>query len=71
MPAGPVKSVHGAFAIPSLDGIRAIAVMVVFVGHGTFVGEWWPADLGVTIFTRGGKTDAARETAGHGSGSKA
>lgn len=50
MPAGPVKSVHGAFAIPSLDGIRAIAVMVVFIGHGTFVGEWWPADLGVTIF---------------------
>lgn len=50
MPAGPVKSVHGVFAIPSLDGIRAIAVMIVFIGHGFTIGGPWPGDVGVTIF---------------------
>ncbi|WP_454170153.1 acyltransferase family protein [Microbacterium paulum] len=50
MPAGPVKSVHGAFAIPSLDGIRAAAVLIVFIGHGKTIGGPWPGDVGVTIF---------------------
>lgn len=50
MAAGPVKSVHGAFSIPSLDGIRAVAVLIVFVGHGTFIGGIWPGHVGVTIF---------------------
>ncbi len=50
MPAGPAKSVHGAFAIPSLDGIRAIAVVIVFVGHGFTLGGPWPGHVGVTIF---------------------
>ena len=50
MPAGPAKSVHGAFAIPSLDGIRAIAVVIVFIGHGFTLGGPWPGHVGVTIF---------------------
>lgn len=50
MPAGPVKSVHGAFSIPSLDGVRAIAVMIVFIGHGLTVGGPWPGAVGVTVF---------------------
>lgn len=50
MPAGPVKSVHGAFAISSLDGIRAAAVLIVFVGHGFTIGGLWPGHVGVTIF---------------------
>ncbi len=50
MSAGPVKSVHGAFSIPSLDGVRCIAVMIVFIGHGLTIGGPWPGDVGVTIF---------------------
>lgn len=38
------------FKIPSLDGIRAIAVIVVFVGHGFTVHESFPGHVGVTIF---------------------
>lgn len=38
------------FHIPSLNGVRALAVVVVFVGHGTTVGGWWPGHAGVTIF---------------------
>lgn len=41
---------HGAFHIPSLDGIRAIAVLVVFVGHGYLAPAAWPGHVGVTIF---------------------
>nr|RZI37101.1 O-acetyltransferase OatA [Cryobacterium sp. SO1] len=40
----------GAFHIPSLDGIRAIAVLVVFVGHGYLAPAAWPGHVGVTIF---------------------
>src|SRR5688572_4285137 len=50
MPAGSAVSVHGKFAIPSLDGIRTIAVMIVFIGHGLTIGGPWPGDVGVTIF---------------------
>lgn len=50
MPAGPVKSIHGLFAIPSLDGIRCLAVLIVFIGHGMTIGGPWPGDVGVTIF---------------------
>ena len=39
-----------SFDIPSLDGIRAIAVLVVFVGHGFTVQESFPGHVGVTIF---------------------
>lgn len=52
MPAGPVKSVHGAFSIPSLDGIRCVAVLTVFLGHSQFgvALPYWPGFVGVTIF---------------------
>lgn len=52
MPAGPTKSVHGSFSIPSLDGIRAIAVLVVVYGHSQtgIAGPYWPGFVGVTIF---------------------
>lgn len=50
MPAGPARHTHGAFTIPSLDGIRCIAVMIVFIGHGATVGGPWPGDVGVTVF---------------------
>lgn len=39
-----------SFYIPSLDGMRAVAVMIVFVGHGALIGGPWPGHLGVTIF---------------------
>jgi peptidoglycan/LPS O-acetylase OafA/YrhL len=35
--------------IPSLDGIRAVAVALVFVAHSG-LGNWVPGGLGVTIF---------------------
>lgn len=50
MPAGPVKSARSAFDIPSLDGVRAVAVLTVFIGHGFTIGGPWPGDVGVTIF---------------------
>lgn len=36
--------------IPSMDGLRAIAVLIVFIGHGTTDQGFWPGHLGVTIF---------------------
>ena len=42
-----VKSVK--FYIPSLDGIRAIAFLIVFISHAGF-GKIIPGGLGVTIF---------------------
>lgn len=36
--------------IPSLDGIRAIAVLVVFIGHGSTDQGLWPGHVGVMIF---------------------
>jgi peptidoglycan/LPS O-acetylase OafA/YrhL len=50
MPAGPSPSAQASFDIPSLNGVRAIAVLVVFVGHGFTIGGPWPGDVGVTIF---------------------
>ena len=44
------RVVHGSFYIPSLDGIRAIAVLTVFIGHGATVGGPWPGHVGVTMF---------------------
>lgn len=41
---------HGPFTIPSLDGIRAVAVLVVFIGHGFTAPGIWPGHVGVTIF---------------------
>ncbi len=37
------------FDIPSLDGIRAVAFMLVFVGHAE-LGHLVPGGFGVTIF---------------------
>jgi peptidoglycan/LPS O-acetylase OafA/YrhL len=42
-----VKS--GIGQIPSLDGIRAASVMVVFVAHAG-LNEWIPGNFGVTVF---------------------
>lgn len=36
--------------IPSLDGLRALAVLVVFVGHGRTDQGQWPGYVGVTVF---------------------
>ncbi|WP_368499872.1 acyltransferase family protein [Herbiconiux sp. A18JL235] len=36
--------------IPSLDGLRALAVLIVFIGHGRTDQGFWPGHLGVTIF---------------------
>ncbi|MGY1749243.1 acyltransferase family protein [Modestobacter sp. SYSU DS0511] len=43
-------SARAGHHIPSLDGLRAIAVMVVFIGHGHVVPERWPGHVGVTVF---------------------
>lgn len=50
MPAAPTQNSHGPFTIPSLDGIRCAAVLIVFIGHGLTLGGPWPGDVGVTIF---------------------
>jgi peptidoglycan/LPS O-acetylase OafA/YrhL len=39
----------GAFHIPSLDGMRAVAVMIVFIGHAG-LGHVVPGGFGVTVF---------------------
>ena len=44
MTAKPAK-----FYIPSLDGIRAIAFLIVFLSHAGF-GKYFPGGFGVTIF---------------------
>ncbi|WP_455835203.1 acyltransferase family protein [Pseudarthrobacter siccitolerans] len=44
--ATSVRSAH----IPSLDGLRALAVLVVFIGHGAVATALWPGHVGVTIF---------------------
>jgi len=36
--------------IPSLSGVRAIAVLVVFVGHGLSAPSFWAGHVGVTVF---------------------
>ncbi|CAH0255944.1 acyltransferase family protein [Plantibacter cousiniae (nom. nud.)] len=50
MPATAGSKTHGAFTIPSLDGIRAVAVLIVFVGHTATMPGLWPGHVGVTIF---------------------
>ncbi|MDT9593556.1 acyltransferase [Nocardioides zeae] len=39
-----------ALHIPSLNGVRAVAVLIVFVGHGFTAPGLWPGHVGVTIF---------------------
>lgn len=39
----------GSFHIPSLDGMRAVAVMIVFIGHAG-LGHIVPGGFGVTVF---------------------
>jgi peptidoglycan/LPS O-acetylase OafA/YrhL len=48
MPAPGNK--HGPNSIPSLDGIRAVAVLIVFIGHSATAPLIWPGNVGVTIF---------------------
>lgn len=53
MPATPgnaATATHGSFSISSLDGIRAVAVLIVFIGHGFTAPLLWPGHAGVTIF---------------------
>lgn len=38
------------FVIPSLDGVRAAAVLIVFIGHSHVAPGRWPGHVGVTIF---------------------
>lgn len=38
------------FVIPSLNGVRAAAVIIVFIGHGLTIPGPWPGHSGVTIF---------------------
>lgn len=47
-----LPAAHAA-QIPSLNGLRAIAVLIVFIGHGTTTTAGpltWPGHTGVTIF---------------------
>ena len=46
------KGLSASSYIPGLDGIRAVAFMLVFCAHGTpaFISHFIPASLGVTIF---------------------
>ena len=46
--AGP--RVHGDFSIPSLDGMRAIAVLLVFAAHGYTIPGFHGGHVGVAIF---------------------
>ena len=41
---------NSAGHIPSLNGLRAGAVLIVFVGHGLTLPPAWPGHVGVTIF---------------------
>jgi peptidoglycan/LPS O-acetylase OafA/YrhL len=38
------------FYIPSLDGIRAVAISIVFIAHANLIGDWIPGAFGVTVF---------------------
>jgi len=44
------KSMYQRGTIPSLDGIRALAVLIVFIGHGYTVPSLFPGHVGVTVF---------------------
>src|SRR5882724_6330395 len=48
-PARELAARRGSSAIPSLDGIRAIAVSLVFAAHSG-LDKFVPGGLGVTIF---------------------
>jgi peptidoglycan/LPS O-acetylase OafA/YrhL len=48
-PGAPAPPRGEAFYIPSLDGLRALAVMIVFAAHAGFVVPI-PGNFGVTIF---------------------
>jgi peptidoglycan/LPS O-acetylase OafA/YrhL len=36
--------------IPSLNGVRAVAVLIVFIGHGLTAPGFWAGHVGVTVF---------------------
>jgi peptidoglycan/LPS O-acetylase OafA/YrhL len=40
---------RGGFFVPSLDGLRAYAVMLVFLSHA-WTAKWLPGNFGVTVF---------------------
>src|SRR5215472_13951682 len=48
-PREPLAPTHASLYIPSLDGIRACSVMVVFAAHAGLRGLI-PGDFGVTVF---------------------
>jgi peptidoglycan/LPS O-acetylase OafA/YrhL len=48
-PAGRPRA-KSAFYLPALDGIRAIAFLLVFFSHAELLGNFIPGGLGVTIF---------------------
>lgn len=43
-------SINATSRIPSLDGLRALAVLIVFIGHGRTDQGQWPGYAGVTMF---------------------
>lgn len=50
LPAGRPGGANSAFYLPALDGIRGIALLIVFVSHAEIMGDIIPGGLGVTIF---------------------
>lgn len=47
--AGPNAVKRKPFQIPSLDGLRAVSFLIVFLGHA-FAKRWIPGDLGLIVF---------------------
>ncbi|MDQ2798214.1 MAG: acyltransferase, partial [Armatimonadota bacterium] len=37
------------FQIPSLDGLRAVSFLIVFLGHAS-AKRWIPGDMGLVVF---------------------
>ncbi len=48
-PGQAAASKGGGFYIPSLDGMRAVAFMIVFIAHARIVSHF-PGNFGVTVF---------------------
>src|SRR5512136_1771671 len=46
---GWLKVAKDGFQIPSLDGLRAISFLIVFIAHAG-LGEYVPGAFGVTVF---------------------
>ena len=48
-PAAGETTARKPFQIPSLDGLRAVSFLIVFLGHA-FTKRWIPGDLGLIVF---------------------